>query len=163
MDTARSRSPARDAATVWWSAYAGGYAFLLAALTLFPLAPVARVVEVLLWLPGGFGVVTLAVPTAVLGAVAWWALVERRERYGYLVGGSVGAVAALGTDAFWLLVAAVTWGPAAVVAAGVIVAFVVAVTVPVGFAAALPLTYVRRRASDDPVAGAGDANTTDEP
>ena len=138
-----------------WSAYAGIYAFLCGAALLVPLGFVAGTLVKVLGLPSAFTAVLVPGSGAVVGAVAWWAVVELPAEYGYLRGGAVGLLTVLGTVLFWALVIAVVWAPEFLALSGTLltIGFVLVVTAPVGFVAGLPLLYLRRRLADEPPGG----------
>lgn len=85
---------------------------------------------------------------AILGAVLWWGVVERRDSYTYLTGGLVGLSTALLTVFIWSLVVAIVDGPWAILAAGIVVGFVILVAAPAGAVAGVPLMYARLRLTD---------------
>jgi hypothetical protein len=147
--------PGRRSSTAW-SLCAGGYAFgCAAALVSFLGAPVETVATALT-LPSDSAVL-VAAPATPFGAVVWWALVERRRAHSYLAGGAAGLVTALLTVALWTVWAATVWGPRLVWVAGILVGAALAVSLPVGAAAGVPLMIVRRRVgSSVPTTTTGD-------
>jgi hypothetical protein len=96
--------------------------------------------------------VFLALPVPSVGAIAWWAVVERRGAYSYPRGAAAGAVTALGATLCWLVVYAFVWGPRLVATGGILIAVVLVVTVPTAALVMLPLLYVRRQRSAEPAA-----------
>jgi hypothetical protein len=144
MDARRSTVTAGPTA---WSLVAGAYLFCCAVLALGSLGAVTRTLAPVLGVPTGPVTVVFAAPAPVLGAVAWWLLVERRGTYGYLRGVAAGVAAAVGTVACWVLVGGVIWGPQLVVAGAILVGFVLVVAAPAGAVAGVPLVYARRRLS----------------
>lgn len=166
MDPERPRSSPRIAPRTRWSLYAGLYAFLCGGLLLLPLGFVAHTLVKVLGLPTSFTSVLVPGTGAVVGAVVWWVVVERRDAYTYLAGGAVGVLTALFTALLWALVIAVVWGPEFLLLAGtlLVIAFVLAVSAPLAFVAGIPLMYARRR-SDDGLSGGGEhalSRATDE-
>lgn len=127
-----------------WSLLAGLVAFLSSVLALWVLSPLARTFVKLLTLPTGYSTLLLASPVPVIGAVLWWTMVERPERFGYVHGGAYGALVAVLTVTFWVLAFVVVWELALVLVAGVLVGFALVVTVPVGGVGGLVLMYARR-------------------
>jgi hypothetical protein len=140
-----------------WSASAGLYAFLWAAALLVFLDPVTGTLAKLVGLPTGYAPVAMAVPAAAAGAVAWWALAERRRRYRYGIGALFGVSVAGLTVLFWVLAFAVVWGPRLVLSGWFLVALVFGVTSLAGSLAGMPLMYARRRlrvpGGEQPAAG----------
>jgi hypothetical protein len=128
-----------------WSLCAGGYAFGCAAALVSFLGNPVETVATALTLPADGSAVFVAAPAAAFGAVGWWVLVERRRTHSYLAGGAVGLVTALLTVAFWTVWAAAVWGPRLVPVAGLLVGAALAVSLPVGVVAGVPLMIVRRR------------------
>lgn len=131
-----------------WSLYAGIYAFVCGVVLLLPLGFVAGTLVEILSLPRAYTALFVPGSGAVIGAVVWWAAVERRDAYTYLLGGAVGLVTALCTVLFWVLLLALVWGPWAVLAGGVVVVFALVVAGPVAFVSGMPLMYARRRLDD---------------
>jgi len=127
-----------------WSLLAGVYAFLCSVVLLVVLSPVSDSLVKLLGLPEGYSAVLLAAPVLVVGAVVWWAVVEWREAYTYPLGAVYGLATALATATVWVLVFAAVWGVSLVLAGGILVVFVVAVTVPAGLVVGVPLMAARR-------------------
>lgn len=141
--------------SVRWSLFAGGYAFLLGVLLFLPLGVVAETLAIVLGLPAGLATVVVPGSGAVIGAAVWWAIVERRSRDGYLLGGVAGLATGVLTVLVWALVIATVYGPWALVSARVVVGFVLAVTAPVAFVAGLPFMYARLRLADRPPVRSG--------
>lgn len=131
-----------------WSVYAGIYAFLCGALLLLPLGVVADALVEILRVPTGFAGVLVPGSGAIVGAVVWWGVVERRDAYTYLAGGLVGLLTALCTVLFWSLLVVHVFGRWAIVSAGIVVGFVLLWTTPVAVIAGLPLMYARLRLTD---------------
>lgn len=147
METAGSRHPLGISPSKKWSLYAGVYAFLCSIVPLLVLSPISNTLVTVLPLPIGSSGFVLAAPVPFVGAVVWWAVVERREAYAYLFGGLAGLLTALATVLLWTLVLAVVWGPAVLRARGVLVviSFALAVSLAMAFVSGLPLLYARRR------------------
>jgi hypothetical protein len=139
------RSATATAGPTAWSLATGAYLFCCAVLALGSLGPVTRTLAPVLGVPAGPVAVVFAAPAPVLGATAWWLLVERRGTYGYLRGVASGVAAAVGTVACWVLVGGVIWGPRLVVTGAVLVGVVLVVAAPAGAIAGVPLVYARRR------------------
>lgn len=132
---------------VKWSVIAGGYLLLCAAGLLLVLSQVTALVAELLGLPAG-SPLGLAAPAPIVGAVVWWAGVERRDAFTYRSGGVVGLVTGLLTVVFWLLWGVTVWGIDGILAGWPLVVAVLVPTLPVGIIAGLPLMYARRRLRD---------------
>lgn len=130
--------------SIRWSVYAGLYTFLAGAGLLMPLWVIARTVGVSLGVPTGFIAILVPGSGAVIGAIVWWAVIEHRDTYTYLLGGIGGVVTALLTVLCWTLLVAIVWGPLAILAARVVILFVLVVVSPVAFVAWLLMTYARR-------------------
>jgi hypothetical protein len=152
MDSARPRRTVGLAPTVYWSVGAGGYALFCSLLVLAPLSSVTRVLVQLL--PGPELPPLFALPVPVLGAVVRWAVVERRGSDGYLGCALAGALTGLLTVLCWILAFVIVWSAPVVGVGGILIAFVLAVVVPAGAVAALPLTALRRRARQSASASA---------
>lgn len=133
-----------------WSASAGLCAFCSAVVLLLFLDPVAGTLAKLVGLPSGYAPAAMAAPTAVVGAAVWWAIVERRRRYRYGPGVLFGVSVAALTVLFWVLAFTVVWGPRLVLSGWFVVAFVLAVTSPVGCLTGLSMMYARRRLDGTP-------------
>lgn len=133
-----------------WSLSAGVYAFVCAtAMVALLLSPVSRALGPG---PAGYRAVSMAAPVAVVGAVVWWAVVERRGGRAYPLGAASGLATAFLTVLFWVLAYAAVWGAGSVSRtvdvvslAGSLIAFVLAVTLPAGVVAGVALLYARRR------------------
>jgi hypothetical protein len=145
MDSDGVSSPPACRSPTVWSLSAGGYAFGCAAALVSFLGTPVETVATALTLPSDAPTVLVAVPAAAFGAVVWWALVEQRRAHSYLAGGAAGLVTALLTVVFWTVWAATVWGPRLVWVTGVLVGAALAVSLPVGFLAGVPLMVVRRR------------------
>ncbi|MBV0903264.1 hypothetical protein [Haloarcula salina] len=142
-----SKGPASTLSTpIAWSLLAGAYAFVCSSLVLLRLGAVAGTLLTVLGLPEPYAGVLVPASAGVVGAVGWWALVERRAAQSYLLGALFGLTTAVVTVSLWTLAVAVVWGPRTVLLAGVVViGFALAVTAPLGAVAGLPLMYARRR------------------
>lgn len=147
MDAAGLRSSTALPPSAKWATFAGLYASLWATVVVLGFGNVAETIGTVLALPTAYSALSLAVPVPVIGAVVWWAVVERRRSYTYLRGGAVGALTALLTVAFWVLRLAIVYGAAAIRAGSVVVVPVLVVTVLAGFLGGLPLAYVRHTVS----------------
>lgn len=128
-----------------WSMYAGLYMFLCGTAVAFLLYDVLALLGEVLGLPAAFTTVILASPSLAIGALVWWALVERRASYTYLVGGAAGLLTALLTGVVWVARFVSGWGVEMGLAVGVLIGFVLGVAVTGGVLAGLPLMYARRR------------------
>lgn len=140
------------APSVKWSSYAGVYALLCAAVLLLLMSQVATLVADVLALPSD-SALWLAGPVPVIGAVVWWAVVEKGSRYTYPFGGAAGLLTGLLTVLFWVVRAAFVWGPNGVLAGWPLVFAVIVPTVPAALLAGLPVMYARRRPDDGRSAG----------
>jgi len=140
------RSASSPSPSVVWSLLAGAYVFVCSSLVVLPLGAVADTLLTVLGLPESYAAVLVPGSGALVGAVGWWALVERRAAYSYLFGALFGLVTAVVTVLGWTLAVSVVWGPRTVLLAGVVViGFVLAITAPFGAVAGLPMMYARRR------------------
>jgi hypothetical protein len=128
-----------------WSLTAGVYAFLCGAVLLLLLSPVSTTLGELFGFPSAYSTFLLAAPAVVIGAVVWSSAVERRQAYTYPFGALFGAVTALLTVLFWLVIFTLVWGVSLVRTGGILIAFVLVVVVPAGLATGLPLMYARQR------------------
>lgn len=144
MDSDRTSSPSARRSSTVWSLCAAGYAFGCAAALVSVLGTPVETVATALTLPSD-STVLVAAPATPFGAVVWWALVERRRAHSYLAGGAAGLVTALLTVAFWSVWAATVWGPRLVWVTGLLVGAALAVSLPVGAVAGVPLMIARRR------------------
>lgn len=133
--------------------YAGVYTFLCSIVLLLLLYPVSTTLVQILGLPTGLSVFLLAGPVAVLGAVVWWAVVERPKKYTYGFGIIFGLLTVLATVLFWVLVFTVVWGPSLVVTGWFLIAFVLVASTPVGLVTGLTGMYARRRLDEGLPAG----------
>lgn len=133
--------------TTRWSIIAGLYLFACGTATALLLHDVLALLADVIGLPTALWMVVLASPAFVVGAVVWWAVVERRDSHSYLLGGAVGLVTALFTGLLWTGRFATVWGlemlEAEIVALLVVV--VLGLTAAAGAIAGLPLMYARRR------------------
>jgi len=130
-----------------WSLVAGAYAFCCAALTALLLSGVLDLFADVIGLPTGLAVPLLAAPALLAGALAWWALVERRGTVTYLRGAAFGLLTALATGLVWTARFVSVWS-AEMLAAGpvrLLVGFVFGAVAVAGVLVGLPITYVRRR------------------
>lgn len=141
--------------SVRWSAVAGLYLFVCGTATALLLADVLALLAEVIGLPMALWMVVLASPALVVGAVAWWAVVERRGSYSYLLGGTVGLVTALLTGLLWTGRFASAWG-IEMLAVGVVpllVGVVLGLAAIAGALTGLPLMYARRRLAGRPSGG----------
>lgn len=152
MEPAGPRSTAGVAPATRWALAAGAYAFLWSTVLLWRMGAVTDALGQLLPYTTGPPAVFLALPVPSVGAIAWWAVVERRGAYSYPRGAAAGAVTALGATLCWLVVYAFVWGPRLVATGGILIAVVLVVTVPTAALVMLPLLYVRRQRSAEPAA-----------
>ena len=67
------------AASIRWSVYAGSTLFLAGAVAVALLGAIAKTLLTVLGIPTAYALVLLPAPSAVLGGVVWWAVVERRQ------------------------------------------------------------------------------------
>lgn len=135
-------------ASTRWSVYAGVYAFFVGIAVLLPLGIVANTLLKIIGISSSFADILPPVSNAIIATLIWWTVVERREQYSYLRGGIVGLLTAVFTTLLWAGIVAITYSLGAVVAAGVVLLFVIAVAAPIGFIAVLPLMYARHQRSD---------------
>lgn len=127
--------------------YAGLYTFALGTATSFVLDEILILFGEVIGLPASYSLVVLASPSLLVGAVVWWAVVERRNSYTYLRGGAFGLLTALLTGLLWTLRLVSVWGVEMLTATpvAVLVAFVLGVVSVAGALTGLPLLYARRR------------------
>lgn len=130
-----------------WSLYAGVYALGCAALTALLLSDVLGLFADVVGLPAAVGMPLLATPALVVGALVWWALVERPDAPTYPRGAAFGLLIALLTGALWTAWFVVVWGLEMLAAGPVrlLVGFVLGAVAVAGVLVGLPITYVRRR------------------
>lgn len=150
MVAAGSRTASSFPPTIRWSVYAGLYAFVCATALAFLLSDVLVLLGDVLGLPGAYSMFIFASPTLAIGASVWWALVERRGAYSYVIGGAFGLVTALLTGLLWVLRFVSTWGLEMLRANGIqiLVGFVLGMAVVAGGLSGLGLMYARRRLGD---------------
>lgn len=128
-----------------WAALAGGWAYLLSVgLLSVVLGPVARVLGQLLELPGGASAVLVALPVGVVGAAAWFGLVEMRTSYTYRAGAAYGLVTAVGAVLVWLGLLGLLFGPA-VLLGWPVALFVLVVSLPLALVAGFTTMAARHR------------------
>lgn len=142
-DSLRAESPP----TLRWSLYAGLYAFGCAALTAFLLSDVLGPFAEVIGLPLAAAMPLLGTPALVVGAVVWWALVERRDAPTYPRGAAFGLLTALLTGALWTVRFVSVWSVEMLTAGLVplLVGVVFGAVAVAGVLVGLPITYVRRR------------------
>lgn len=121
--------------------------FVCATATAFLLHDLLGLLGEVIGLPAAYAMVILASPALAIGAVVWWAVVERRDAYTYRLGGAFGLVTALLTGLLWTVRFVGFWGFEMLVIPIVafLVAFVLGLTALAGVLAGLPLMYARRR------------------
>lgn len=145
MPDGRRFGPMPSRATTW-SIAAGGYAFLCGTVLLATAQPISGTLLEALGVRTRVPMVLMAAPAALLGAVVWWAVVERRGTYSYPRGAIFGALTATVTVFAWVLKFLEVWGFELVATGWFVVAFVLALTGVGGLLSGLPLMYARRRA-----------------
>ena len=145
MDTASLRLSSRFTPPVKWSLYVGVYAFLSSTVMLLLLSPIPSTLVGVLGLPTGFSAFLLAGPVMVIGAVVWWAVVERRDGYTYPHGIAFGLLTALFTVLLWVLVFTTVWGLSLVLTGWFVILFVFVISVPMALVTGLTGMYTRRR------------------
>lgn len=130
-----------------WSIYAGLYMFVCGVATAFVLYDLLALLASVIGLPEGYAMAILPSPALVVGTVVWWAVVERRGSYSYLLGGAFGLVTALLTGLLWTVRFASSWGieMLEVEIISFLVVFVLGLVVITGALTGLPLMYARRR------------------
>lgn len=147
MDPERPQSSSGIAPAVKWASYAGLYGFLCGILLLVPLGVVARTLVEVLAMPPALTVIVIPGSGAIVAAIVWWAVVERRAAYTYPFGGVAGLVTVVGTVLLWMTALVVVYGSwtLRIRETLLIIGLVVAVAAPVGAVAGLPLMYARRQ------------------
>jgi len=145
------------AASIRWSVYAGSTLFLAGAVAVALLGAIAKTLLTVLGIPTAYALVLLPAPSAVLGGVVWWAVVERRQAVDYLSGGAVGVLTVLLTVGIWTLLVALVYGHGVILIGETLLVIGIAtgVTTSVGASALLPVIYARRRIHGDPSSGSG--------
>lgn len=130
-----------------WSIGAGLYLFVWATAVAYLLSDILTLFGEVIGLPARAAMVVLAVPSLVIGAVAWWAAVERRGAYAYRLGVLVGLLTAVVTGLVWMVRFVAVWGVEllAVEAVAILAAVVLGVAAVAGALVGLPLMYARRR------------------
>lgn len=133
--------------SIHWSLYAGLYMFGCGIVTALLLDEILVLLAEVIGLPATYSLVTLASPALLFGAVAWWAVVERREGYTYHLGGVFGLVTALLTGALWTARFVSYWGfeMLGTPIMALLAVFVLGVAGLAGVLSSLPLMYARRR------------------
>ena len=132
-----------------WSIVAGCYAFLCGAALMGSLDPIHHTMAGILGVETGYPALVLASPAALLGAAAWWAVVERAGPESYLRGALFGGLTAVATVTAWVLRALSVWGFELVASGWFVIAWMLAMTAVAGVVSGLPLVVVRRRLVDD--------------
>ena len=134
-----------------WSLSAGFYMFLCAVVVALLLSDVLSLLADAIGLSMGYWMFVVASPAFAIGAVVWWATIERRNSYSYLIGGVFGLVTALFTGLLWTAQFVRFWGVemADVPVVGFLIVFVLGLTAIAGVVVSLPLMYARRRLSSD--------------
>lgn len=143
--------------SIRWSVYAGTYTFLAGFCLLVPLWVIARTLGEVLGLSAGFTAILMPGSGAVIGALVWRAVIEQRNTHTYLLGGTAGLLTGALAVLCWILIVAVVWGPLAVLAARVVILFVLVLVSSAAFVAWLPIIYARRQWADG---RSGQAKTT---
>lgn len=141
------RSSSSVSPPVQWSMYAGLYTFVCGTATAYLLYDVLALLADVIGLPTAYAMVLLASPTLVVGAGAWWTIVERRDSYAYRHGGAFGVVTALLTGLLWTVQFVRVWGLEMLVIpiGSFLVLLVLGFALIAGLLAGLPLMYARRR------------------
>lgn len=139
-----------------WSLYAGLYMFFCGTATAYLLNDVLALLASVIGLPEDYAMAILASPALVLGAVVWWAVVERRGSYSYLIGSTFGVLTAVVTGLLWTVRFVSFWGieMLTVEMISLLVVFVLGIVAIAGAITGLPLMYARRRLA----AGLADGN-----
>ena len=137
-------------ASTRWSVYAGGALFLAGVVAVALLGVIAETLLTVLGIPTAYTLVLLPAPSAVLGGIVWWAVVERRGAVDYLSGGAAGVLTVLLTVGCWTLLVALVYGPGVILIPEtlLVIAVATAVTTPFGAVVLLPVIYARRRMHD---------------
>lgn len=133
--------------SIRWSLSAGLYMFVCGTATALALSDVLGLLASVIGLPPAVSLGILASPAFVVGTASWWAVVERREAYTYLLAAVSGLVTALATGIVWTLRFVSVWGFEMLAAEMVtlLIGAVLGVISVAGALAGLPLMYVRRR------------------
>lgn len=132
-----------------WSTVAGCYAFLCGTVLVASLDPIHHTMAAILGVESGYLALVLASPAAVLGAAAWWTVVERAGPDSHLRGALFGGVTAVATVTAWVLRALSVWGFELVASGWFVIAWMFALTAVAGVVTGLTLVVVRRRLVDD--------------
>ena len=134
-------------ASIRWSVYAGSATFIAGAMAVVPLGTIAETLLTVLGIPTGYAIGLLPGPSAIVGSLVWWAVVERPAAYSYRTGGAAGVLTVLLTVGVWTLLVALVYGPGVIVIGEtlLVVAVALGVTTPVGAGVSLAVMYARRR------------------
>lgn len=132
-----------------WSIVAGCYAFLCSAALMASLNPIHRTMAGILGVEAGNPALVLASPAALLGAAAWWTVVERAGPETYLRGALFGGLTAVATVTAWVLRALSVWGFELVTTGWFVIAWMLGMTAVAGVVTGVPLVVVRRRLVGD--------------
>lgn len=145
MDTAFHPSY-RVSSSIRWSISAGLYMFVCGTTMAFLLDDLLSILADVIGVPTEYSMAILASPALVIGTVAWWTVIERRDSYTYLLGGIFGLVTALLTGVLWTARFVRFWGFEMLTVDGVslLVVLVLGLAIVTGFLTGLPLMYARR-------------------
>lgn len=148
------RFPSSVSPSTKWSIASGIYLFLGATAVAYLLSDLLTLLGEVIGLPPGLALAVMASPALLIGAAAWWVVVERRAAYAYRYGGLVGLLTALLTGLVWVARFVDVWGVemATVDIVSFLVAFVLGVAAVAGALVGLPLMYARRRLDGSPSA-----------
>lgn len=121
--------------------------FVCGTVTAFLLSDMLALLADVLGLATDYWMLVLASPVLVIGTVVWWRLVERRDSYTYVRGGTFGLVTALLTGFLWAVQFIAFWGieMAAVPVIAFLVLFVLGFVATTGALTGITLMYARRR------------------
>lgn len=133
--------------SVQWSIYAGVFLFFCGVVTAFLLDDLLTVFADVIGLPTAYSLAILASPVLLVGAVVWWAVVERRTAYTYRIGAAAGLLTALFTGVLWTARFVQVWGFELLLVDVVplLVGIVFVGGAIAGVLAGLPVMYARRR------------------
>lgn len=145
--------PLGDDPAVNWSLFAGLYVFGWATVTALALDQVLTLLASVVGLPGRYSAIVFPAPALLVGAVTWWALVERRGGYSYPLGAAFGLLTALLTGLLWTAWFVTVWGVEMLVIreVAIIAAFVIGFGVVVGGISGISLMYARRQRTTGPL------------
>ena len=146
MVSPRSFAFERDTARRW-SVYAGLYMCICGTVMAILLSDVLSILADAVGLPSGYWTIVVASPAIAIGAVVWWAVIERHDSHTYRRGIVFGLLTALLTGVLWTGYFITIWGfeMAEVPIIAFFIGLVLAFAALAGVLSAIPLMYARHR------------------